>query len=114
MAPMLPRASYNVSRALFISSYTPEAIAVLASAAEKIPDGEQFGVGSFLIFGDPVKPRPDSSFASREPFVFLHALGPVADESRVGESREWTDGVYHGLQKAGVFRSNYLSILARD
>jgi hypothetical protein len=103
---MLPPPSYNTSRSVFLHALTPTAISILSSAALKIPEGVQFGIGTFFIFGEPTKPHPESSF------VFLHALGPVLDPSRFQESREWTDGVYNELKEAGCIKANYLAIMA--
>jgi hypothetical protein len=112
MGPMLPPPSYSTSRSVFLHALTPTAISILSSAALKIPEGVQFGMGSFFIFGEPTKPHPESSFFPREPFVFLHALGPVLDPSRFEESRQWTDGVYNELREAGCIKANYLAIMA--
>jgi hypothetical protein len=114
MAPFLPPPSHNTSRSVLISAYTPSAISILTSAAEKIPSDLQFGIGTFLIFNEPIKPRPESSFRLREPFIFIHALAPVADPGRLEESRKWTDGVLNGLKGVGVVKGNYLSIIGRD
>jgi hypothetical protein len=114
MAPMLPPPSHNSSRAVFINGFTPDAVKILAAAAEKIPDGVQWGIGTFPVFGESTKPHPESSFRVREPFGFIHALGPVADPSRVAEGKEWTDGILNELKAAGLVKANYLGILGLD
>jgi hypothetical protein len=114
MAPNLPQASHNTSRSVFINSFTPEAVKIFTSAATAIPEGVQWGIGTFLIFGESTKPHPESSFRVREPFGFIHALGPVSDPSRLEESRKWTDGVLNALRDAGLVKANYLGILGLD
>jgi len=84
------------------------------SHAERIPEGVQFGIGTFFVRGEAIKPRPQSSFRLREPFVFIHALGPVADPSRVKESKEWTDSVFNEMKEAGLIKANYLAIMGPD
>lgn len=111
MGPMLPPPSHNHSRSFFISEMTPAAVDILASATLKIPEAVQFGVGNFFVRGEAIKPRPDSSYRLREPYVFIHALGPVADPSRVHESKDWTEGIYAEMRKEGLVKANYVAIL---
>jgi hypothetical protein len=114
MGPMLPPPSHNTSRSVFISSLTPTAVKILTTAASNIPDGVQFGIGTFLVRGEAIRARPESSFRIREPYVFVHALGPVAEESRLEESRTFTDGALNGLKEAGLIKANYLAIMGPD
>jgi hypothetical protein len=106
--------SRNTSRSVFINKFTPEAVKIFASAAEKIPDGVQFGIGTFFIFGESTKPHPESPFRVREPFGFVHALGPVSNPGRIEESGEWTNRVFNALKDAGLVKANYLAILGLD
>lgn len=114
MAPILPAPSYSTSRSIFIKNINPTTVKILTSAVEGIPDGVQFGIGTFLVSGEAIRPRPESSFRVREPYVFIHALGPVAEETRLEESRMFTDGVLNAMKEAGLIKANYLAIMAPD
>ncbi|KAG4432157.1 hypothetical protein IFR05_012349 [Cadophora sp. M221] len=111
MRPMLPPPSHNHSRSFFLSKMTPAAVKILSSAAERIPDGVQFGIGNFFVRGEAIKPHPDSSYRLREPYVFVHALAPVLDPSMAEEAKKWPEDIFANLDKEGLVKANYVAIL---
>jgi hypothetical protein len=110
---MLQPPSHSTSRSVFISKLTPPAVDILMRYAECIPDGLNFGIATFLVFGEAIRPTSDSYFPLREPYVFIHALAPAQEESRFDESRVWS-GIAMELMKAGRVRSNYLAIMGPE
>jgi hypothetical protein len=114
IAPMLPPASYNSSRSFFIHSLSPPALKILLTAATNIPAGVEWAIGTFLVRGEAIKPQPTSSFVLREKFVFLHALAPVREEGRLGESRKWTDGILGEMREKGLVKAGHLAISGLD
>ncbi|KAK0124871.1 hypothetical protein ONS96_008749 [Cadophora gregata f. sp. sojae] len=111
MGPMLPPPSHNHSRSFFISKMTPAAVEILSSATHRIPEGVQFGIGNFFVGGEAIKPRPDSSYRLREPYVFVHALAPLLDPTRIEEAVKWPEGIFAALEKEGLVKANYVAIL---
>ncbi|KAE9363836.1 FAD-binding domain-containing protein [Stipitochalara longipes BDJ] len=114
MAPMLPQSSYNSSRSFLISELSPPAIQILLTAATKVSEGMEWGIGTFLVRGEAIKSQPSSSFVLRERYVFIHAIGPVKEKSRLAESKEWTNGIMDEMKKAGLVKANYLAIMGPD
>jgi Berberine and berberine like len=114
MAPMLPQASYNSSRSVLIGELSPQAVKVLLTAATNVSDGMEWGIGTFLVMGEAIEPKPTSSFVLRERYVFLHALAPVKDKERLAESIEWTNGILNQMREAGLVKANYLALMAPD
>lgn len=116
MAGMLPAPQFNSSRSCLLSSLTSAAVKILGAAVAEIPEGLEWGVGSFLVRGTSTDPahEAESSFVLREKFVFIHALAPVADKERLGESKDWTEGLFNKLKEAGLVKANYLPITAPD
>ncbi|KAH7309357.1 hypothetical protein BKA65DRAFT_559570 [Rhexocercosporidium sp. MPI-PUGE-AT-0058] len=114
MGPMLPPPSHNHSRSFFLSKMTPAAVKIFSSAAESIPDGVRFAIANFFVRGEAIKPRPDSSYRLREPYVFVHALAPVLDPSMVEEAREWPEKIFAQIDKEGLVKANYVAILEED
>jgi len=116
IAPMLPPASYNSSRSFFIPSLSPTALKILLVAATNIPLGVEWAIGSFLVRGEAINPKSQatSSFVLREKFGFLHALAPVKEESRLGESRQWTDGILREMREVGLVKAGYLALSGLD
>ena len=74
MAPILPQASYNSSRSFFISKLSPLALKILLTAVIKVPDGMEWGIGTFLVGGETINPQPTSSFVLRENMYFFTLL----------------------------------------
>lgn len=114
MAPMLPQASFNSSRSFFIGELSPTAVRILLTAATKVPEGMQWGIGTFIVRGEAIKPQPTSSFVLRERFVFLHALAPVPEKEKLLESIEWTNSILNQMKEAGLIKANYLAIMGHD
>jgi hypothetical protein len=114
IAPMLPQASYNSSRSFFISKLSSEAAKILLTASTKVPESLQWGIGTFFIGGEAIKPQPTSSFLLRERFVFLHALAPVPEKERLTESIEWTNAILNQMKDEGLVKANYLAIMGHD
>jgi Berberine and berberine like len=114
MAPMLPQASFNSSRSFFISKLSPEAVKILLTTSTKISDGMQWGIGTFFVGGEAIKPQPTSSFLLRERFVFLHALAPVPEKAGLPDSTEWTNDILNQMKNKGLVKANYLAIMGHD
>ncbi|KAH9218170.1 FAD binding domain-containing protein [Leptodontidium sp. 2 PMI_412] len=111
MGPMLPPPSYSHSRSFFLSEMTAAAVKILSSAAERIPDGVQFGIGNFFVRGEAIKSHADSSYRLREPYVFVHALAPVLDPSMAEEAKQWPEVIFTELEQEGLVKANYVAIL---
>lgn len=114
IAPMLPQSSYNSSRSFFISELSPRAVDILLTAATKVADGMEWGIGTSFVLGEAIKPQPTSSFVLREKFIFIHALAPVKDNERLPESFEWTNSILKQMKEAALVKANYLAIMGPD
>ena len=114
MAPMLPQASYNSSRSFFISKLSPPAVKILLTAATNVSDGMEWGIGTFLVMGEAIKPQPTSSFVLREEYVFLHALAQVKAKERLFEPIDWKNEIMNQMKKLGLVKANYLAIMGPD
>jgi hypothetical protein len=73
-APLLHQALYNSSGSFFISMLSPLALKILLTAVTKVSDGMVWGIGTFLIIGEAIKPLSASSFILREFFYFFMLL----------------------------------------
>ena len=107
---MLPPPSYNNSTSVLTKALTPKAVKDLVAATASIPDDVAWAIAGFYVFGDPIKPRLDSCFQLREPFLFLHMLAPVVVKDRFSEAKQWTENIREVLQKSGLIKANYLAI----
>jgi len=114
MGPILPQSLYNSSRSFLISELSHPAVQILLTPATNVPEGMEWGIGTFFVRGEGIKPQPSSSFAFREKYDFLHAIAPVKNKERLAGSVEWTNGIINEMKEAGLIKTNYLAVMGPD